>query len=58
MRDIQTTLMGNATADPKSRPQEDGTLSASVRIAVTSRYYDSSKNDFTDRKTEFISIFV
>lgn len=58
MRDIQTTLMGNATADPKSRPQEDGTLSASVRIAVTSRYYDSSKNDFTDRKTEFITVFA
>lgn len=58
MRDIQTTLMGNATADPSSKKQEDGTETAIVRIAVTGRYFDSSKNDFIDRKTEFISVYA
>lgn len=58
MRDIHTTLMGNATADPTPRQHEDGTTSASVRVAVTSRYYDSSTSAFADRKTEFITVFT
>lgn len=57
MRDIHTTIMGNATADPSERTH-DGTVSALVRIAVTGRYYDASKSDFTDRKTEFITVFA
>lgn len=58
MRDIHTTLMGNATADPSERHQSDGSITAIVRMAVTGRYYDSSKSDFTDRKTEFITVFA
>lgn len=58
MRDIHTTLMGNATADPTARVQESGDDTAHVRIAVTGRYYDSSKSDFTDRKTEFITVYT
>lgn len=58
MRDIQTTLMGNATADPSSRQHEDGSTTTIVRIAVTGRYYDSAKSDFTDRKTEFVSVYT
>ncbi|MGO1227899.1 single-stranded DNA-binding protein [Brachybacterium sp. AOP42-C2-15] len=58
MRDIQTTIMGNATADPTSHPQDDGSVTAKVRVAVTGRYYNSSAQDFTDRKTEFVTVFA
>lgn len=58
MRDIQTTIMGNATADPTSHPQEDGSVTAKVRVAVTGRYYNSSAQDFTDRRTEFVTVFA
>lgn len=58
MRDIHTTLMGNATADASERVQGDGSVTAIVRMAVTGRYYDSTKGDFTDRKTEFITVFA
>ncbi|WP_394214108.1 single-stranded DNA-binding protein [Brachybacterium vulturis] len=58
MRDIQTTLLGNATADPIERKQADGSPSASVRIAVTGSYFNSATGDFADRKTEFITVFA
>lgn len=58
MRDIQTTVMGNATAEPTAHPQQDGTVTAKVRVAVTGRFYNSSVQDFTDRKTEFITVFA
>lgn len=58
MRDIQTTIMGNATADPTLVQQEDGSISAKVRIAVTGRYYNASQQDYADRKTEFLTVFV
>ena len=58
MRDIQTTIMGNATAAPSAHPQEDGSVTAKVRVAVTGRFYNSSVQDFTDRKTEFITVFA
>ncbi|GAA4525894.1 single-stranded DNA-binding protein [Brachybacterium paraconglomeratum] len=58
MRDIQTTIMGNATADPTAHPQDDGSVTAKVRVAVTGRYYNSSAQDFTDRKTEFVTVFA
>lgn len=61
MRDIRTTLMGNATGDPPSRrdlPPDGTPPSALVRIAVTGRYFDPSKESFEDRKTEFITVFA
>lgn len=58
MRDIQTTIMGNATADPTAHPQDDGSVTAKVRVAVTGRYYSSTAQDFTDRKTEFVTVFA
>ena len=58
MRDIQVSVRGNAVADPMDRRQDDSTPSASVRIAVTGRYYHPVNNEFTDRKTEFISVFA
>lgn len=58
MRDIQTTIMGNATADPTAHPQEDGSVTAKVRVAVTGRYFNASHQDYADRKTEFITVFI
>lgn len=58
MRDIQTTIMGNATADPSAHQQEDGSVTAKLRIAVTGRYYNAAQQDYSDRKTEFITVFV
>lgn len=58
MRDIQTTIMGNATADPTEHKQGDGSITAKVRVAVTGRYYDSTAQDFSDRKTEFVTVFA
>lgn len=58
MRDIQTTIMGNATADPTEHPQDDGSVTAKVRVAVTGRYFNASSQEYSDRKTEFITVFV
>lgn len=58
MRDIQTTVMGNATADPSERIQPDNSVTAILRVAVTGRYFDNEKNGFSDRKTEFITVFA
>jgi len=58
MRDIQTTLMGNVTADPTEVGQKDGNPGVKVRIAVTGRYYNTASQDFSDRKTEFITVFA
>lgn len=58
MRDIQTTLIGNATGDPTEHKQDNGTVTAKVRIAVTGRYYNAAVQDFADRKSEFITVFA
>ncbi|WP_157975712.1 single-stranded DNA-binding protein [Brachybacterium sp. YJGR34] len=58
MREIRTTIRGNATGDPSDRTREDGRPSAYVRIAVTPTYYNASTEDYADRKTEFISIYA
>lgn len=58
MRDIQTTVMGNATADPMERKQAEGAPSASVRVAVTGSYFNTATGEFSDRKTEFITVFA
>src|SRR5690606_41708684 len=58
MRDIQTTLMGNVTADPTEHRLEDGSTSVKLRIAVTGRYYNTATQDFADRKTEFVTVFA
>lgn len=58
MRDIQTTVIGNATGDPTEHKQDNGTVTAKVRIAVTGRYYNAATQDFADRKTEFITVFA
>lgn len=58
MRDIQTTIMGNATADPTEHRQDDGTVTAKVRVAVTGRYFNAASQEYSDRKTEFVTVFV
>lgn len=58
MRDIQTTIMGNATADPTAHPQDDGSVTVKVRVAVTGRYFNAASQDYSDRKTEFLTVFV
>lgn len=49
--------MGNATRDARQL-ENDGPDTALIRVAVTGRYFDQSKNAFEDRKTEFISVFA
>lgn len=57
MREIRTTLQGNATGDPQPR-EGKGQFTAILRMAVTPSYYDSEKGAFGDRKTEFITVFA
>ena len=52
MRDIQTTLMGNVTADPTEHRQEDGSTSVKLRIAVTGRL-NTSEWQGTDGVTRY-----
>jgi len=58
MREIRTTLQGNATGDPQPREGNDGPFTSILRIAVTPSYYDSEKGTYGDRKTEFITVFA
>lgn len=58
MRDIHTTVIGNATAAPSIHDHPDGSSSTSVRIAVTGSYFDRSKGEFVDRPTEFITVYA
>ncbi|MBB5831069.1 single-stranded DNA-binding protein [Brachybacterium aquaticum] len=58
MKDIHTTIMGNATADPTKRIQSDGSTTAILRVAVNGRYYSAAQGGFADRKTEYITVFV
>lgn len=58
MRDIQTSITGNATADPAIHKHRDGSESTSVRIAVTGSYFDREKGEFVDRRTEFITVYA
>lgn len=58
MRDLRTTVMGNVTKDPSRHVYEDGTETAVIRLASTSRYYDTERNEFADRKTEYFSVYA
>lgn len=57
MREIRTTLQGNATGDPQAR-EGSGPFTAILRMAVTPSYFDNEKGAFGDRKTEFITVFA
>lgn len=58
MREPRTTITGNVTKDVTEHRYEDGTVTAVIRLASTSRYFDQDKKDFTDRKTEFFTVFA
>lgn len=58
MREIRTTLIGNATGDPQLREGKDGPDTTILRMAVTPSYFDNEKGAFGDRKTEFVTVFV
>ncbi|MCS6710948.1 single-stranded DNA-binding protein [Brachybacterium sp. EF45031] len=58
MREIRTTLIGNATRDPELREYSDGSHAVSVRLACTSSYYDRATGAFADRKTEYVTVYT
>lgn len=58
MHEIRSTVVGNATADPSEKQHPNGDISAMVRIAVNSRYFDQSTKDYAERKTEFINVYA
>lgn len=58
MRELRTTAMGNVAKDITIHEYSDGGMTAIIRLAVTSRYYDQGAKDFTDRKTEFITVYA
>lgn len=58
MRELRTTAMGNVAKDITIHEYPDGGVTAIIRLAVTSRYYDQGSKDFTDRKTEFITVYA
>ncbi|MGP9693322.1 single-stranded DNA-binding protein [Brachybacterium sp. AOP25-B2-12] len=58
MRDLRTTITGNVAKDVTEHRYDDGTVTAVIRLASTSRYFDQDRNDFTDRKTEFFTVYA
>jgi single-strand DNA-binding protein len=50
--------MGNVTGDPTEHRQDDGSTTVKLRIAVTGRYFNTASQDFSDRRTEFITVFA
>lgn len=58
MRDLNATLVGNATRDPQKTVHADGGITATVRVAVNGRYFDRSSGSFEDRKAEFVTIYA
>lgn len=58
MRDMKTTVMGNVASDVREKVYPDGQVSATIRLAVTTRYFDRATRDYADRKTEFINVYT
>lgn len=58
MRDLRTTVHGNVTKEPTVHRYEDGTVTAIIRLASTSRYFDPDRKEFADRKTEFFTVYA
>ncbi len=58
MKEIRTTITGNATGDVATTRHPDGNITARLRIAVNSRYFDAERNAFVDRKPEFINVYA
>lgn len=58
MRDLRTIVTGNVAKDVTEHRYEDGTVTAVIRLASTSRYFDQESKDYLDRKTEFFTVFA
>lgn len=58
MRDLRTIITGNVAKDVTEHRYEDGTVTAIIRLASTSRYFDQDKGEFSDRKTEFFTVYA
>lgn len=52
--EINTTVVGNLTADPELRYTQNGIAVASLTIAVTPRTFDRTKNEWKDGEATFI----
>lgn len=58
MQDMITTIQGNATRDPRETRHQDGSVTATVRVAVNGRYFDRTAGEFADRRTEYVTVFA
>jgi single-strand DNA-binding protein len=54
--DTMTTIMGNATDQPRLRFTPNGHAVASFRIASTPRRYDAQRGEWVNRPTLFITV--
>ena len=56
MNEISITVHGNLVADPDYKITPSGVSLARVRIASTTRVYDTTVNDWRDRDTSFFTV--
>lgn len=58
MREILTTIRGNATKDPFESRSGADPYSVQLRVAVNSSYYAPEKGEYEERKTEYVTVFA
>lgn len=58
MREIRATVYGNVCKDVTQKRQPDGTITATIRLASTSQYFDNEAKTYSDRKTEYITVYA
>lgn len=58
MRDVRTTIVGNATGDPSILRGGTEPFTVLVRVAVNGRYFDSETGRFEDRRAEYFNVFL
>lgn len=58
MREARTTIHGNLAKDPARYTNDDGSITASFRIGVNSRYFDSEKRTWIERPSEFYAVYA
>lgn len=58
MRELRTTIHGNVTRAVTKNVYDDGSITAVIRLASTSRYFDPERKDYADRKTEYFTIYA
>jgi single-strand DNA-binding protein len=54
--ETMTTIMGNATDQPRLRRTANGHVVASFRLASTPRRYDAARGEWVDRPTLYITV--